>query len=79
MPVGKKEIDNMEKIIQKRKMCIQKFRNKLAQTTQKHRKIQKETILAAPAPAPVPIDKNKRCPKGTRRNKKTGECEKVDV
>jgi hypothetical protein len=79
MPVGKKEIDNMEKIIQKRKICIQKFRNKLAQTTQKHRKIQKETILAAPAPAPTPIDKNKRCPKGTRRNKKTGECEKVDV
>lgn len=91
----KKQIDSLLKITEKRKKCIQKYRNNLTKKRQPNKiqfviepaitatstanEISTQTNVLVPEIYP---DKSKlvvqpRCPKGTRRNKKTGECEPV--
>jgi hypothetical protein len=94
----KKQIASTEallKIAEKRKKCIQKYRNNLTKKRQSNKnqyviepvitatstanEISTQTNVLVPE---IYQDKPKlvvhpRCPKGTRRNKKTGECEPV--
>ena len=89
MPPKKSEKtkDSLLKMMEKRKKCIQKHRNNL---TKKNQKNPKQINTLTPVEVPevevediqleeVKEDKKdtKRCPKGTRRNKKTGICEPV--
>jgi hypothetical protein len=88
MPPKKSEKtkDSMLKIMEKRKKCIQKHRNNL---TKKNPKNPKQINTLTPVEVEVAVEDTqleevkedkkdtKRCPKGTRRNKKTGNCEPV--
>ena len=77
---SEKKIDSLLKTVEKRKKCIQKYRNNI---TKKNQTNILQTPIYTSVPMPVAEEetketKEKRCPKGTRRNKKTGICEPVD-
>jgi len=73
-----------EKEREKEEKAAAKAAAKAAKKTQKTKPKQNKTKKTPPKepspkiPSPNPNEKRKRCPNGTRRNKKTGDCEKYN-